>query len=186
MKDKAIPGGEVGGFKVVKDGWYKGEFQQGIDYMKGKGGEGVWQDEKTGQHAYNFTIKVIDSEDPSDDGGNIGWTVFEKGGGDQLATLLEAVGLWSAICAKFPGEVSVFDKPIMDGIKAKVPGRSCMVKSRIDKQGYPKAINFLSFSEYKKIEAEEKTKAATSKKGKAAAPAETTPAAETAPAGDGW
>jgi hypothetical protein len=187
MKEKGVDGAEVGGFKAAEDGWHKGEMQQGIDYMKGKGGEGVWQDEKTGQHAYNFPIKIVDSEDPSD-GANIGWTAFEKSGGNALATLLTAVGMWDAICAKFPGDnVSVFDKPIMDGIKAKLPGRSCMVLSQVDKQGYAKAIKFASFAKYKEIQAEEKTKAATSKKGKAAAPAETTPAAETGAAGnDGW
>lgn len=180
MKEVGMDGGEVGGFKVAADGWHIVEFQEGIDQMKGKGGEGIYQDEKTGQHAWVFPIKVKDSEDESD-GANIGFTVFEKGGGNALATLLAAVGMWDAITKKFPGDdVTVFDKPIMDGIKVKLPGMSCMCRSQVDKGGFAKAAQFASFTKYKELTKEEKAKG----KGKT----ESAPAAATTTTADepGW
>jgi hypothetical protein len=161
MKEKGVDGAEVGGYKVAKDDWHIVEFQEGIGMMPGKGGEGFWQDEKGG-HAWIFPIKVKDPEDESD-GANIQFSANENGGGNALSTILAAVGMWDAICKKYPGDdVTVFDKPIMDGIKVKLPGMSCMCRSQAytDKGGYTKAkgVQFASFTKYKEIAKEEKAK----------------------------
>lgn len=186
MKEKGVDGAEVGGFKVATDGWHQIEVQEGIDLMKGKGGEGIYQDEKTGQHAWVFPLKVKDPDDESD-GANIGFTVFEKGGGDTLATLLAAVGLWDALIKKFPGDdVTVFDKPVIEGIKVKLPGMSCMARSQVDKQGYAKAAQFASFKRYKEILAEEKAKGGGKSAAKSGAEPQKAAAAEPEADETGW
>jgi hypothetical protein len=174
------------GFKVPSDGWHVCEFGQGIDFLPGKGGEGIYVNERNFK-TYKFPCVVKDDQDP-DDGADISQLVGMEKGGAWLANILACVGLWEAVKKRFPGpDVSVFDQPVMDGVKAKLPGLKCMMRTELDKDNRARTREMCSFARYKEIQAEEKAKAATSKKGKAATPAETTPAAETAPAGnDGW
>lgn len=151
MKESPKPGMNIGGFKVASDAWHSCEFQEGIDWMHGKGGEGIWQDEQ-GNKAVNLPVKVVDDND-EDNGALIGITVFTKGGGDAMATILDAAGLWKAVTDKFPGDISVFDPKVIDGIKIKLPGRPVMVLSEVDKKGFAKGIKVASFEEYKQIKA---------------------------------
>lgn len=179
MKEQGVDGAVVGGFKTATDGWHVIEFQEGIDFMKGKGGEGIWQDEH-GNKAYNFPLKVKNADDP-DDGAQIGYTAFTKGGGDGLASVLVCAGLWDAVLKAFPDpNISVFDEKVMNGVKSKLPGRSCMCRSQVDKGGFSKAVQFATFAKYKEIEAETKKKGG-GKKSEA-------PAAETKPSApaDEW
>jgi hypothetical protein len=180
MLGKPKKDGEIGGFKVATDGWHVGEFQEGIDFIPGKGGEGIWQDDQ-GNKAYSFPLKVKDPDDESD-GANIGCTIFCKGGEDAMATLLDSVGLLAAVNAKFAGDVSPFDSKIMDGVKVKLPGKSCMVKTQIDKKGFARAVSIVSFAQHKEIIAVAAAKGA-GKKGKSTTE-EKSP--ESAPKSDDW
>jgi len=147
------------GFKVPGDGWHVVEFGQGIDYLKAKGGESDWQDD-SGDKAYKFPAKVIDPEGPDNDADISQIFGIPKGGG-ALADILAAVGLWDAVVKNFPGDdVSVFDKTVMDKIKAKLPGRSCMIKTEIDQKGKAQKKAVASMARYKEIAAEEKKKGA--------------------------
>jgi hypothetical protein len=175
----------VQSFKVVSDGWHVIRFEQGIDLAINRETGAVAVD-KNGNHSLLLPYTINDADD-ADNGSKLTERLNFGFNGPKLAGILACAGLWEAVKKRFPGpDVSVFDQPVVDGIKAKLPGLGCMVRTAIDKDGYPKSAEWASFAHYKKLQAEEKTKAATSKKGKAAAPAETTPAAETAPAGDGW
>ncbi len=178
MKEKAQDGKTFTGIQVP-DGWHEIEIQDGIDYVPGKGGEGVYQDDK-GFKAWKIPMKVKNDEDPAN-GGIVGCSVFEANGGDLMATILEAAGLWKTICEKFPGDdVTVFDKKIMDGVKTRLPGKTFMVESRLDKAGFAKVISVASYAKYKEIKAadkgDEKKKSGKKEDVKA----------ETASAGDNW
>ena len=103
------------GFKVPSDAWHIVEFGEGIDYLPGKGGEGIYQNER-GFKTYKIPAKVKDENDPDDTADNSQLVGVEKGG-TWMANILACVGLWDAVCKKFPGDdVTVFDKPVMDGI----------------------------------------------------------------------
>lgn len=180
MKEKPVENGVVGGFKLASDGWHRIEFQENIGHMKSKGGQDDWQDAE-GNKAYNFPIKVKDPDDP-DDGANVGYTAFTKGGGAGVATMLDAAGLWEAIDKAFPGDnaPSIFDDKIMNGVKTKLPGRSCWAKTEVDKNGFAKAVVFADETLHKKLVAEETAKGGGKSAGKkaetkAAAPAEEAP-----------
>ena len=149
MKEKGVDGAEVGGFKVATDGWHKAEFVEGIDFMRTKDGE-VWQNDQ-GEKAYKFPVRVIDEDENKD--AIIGFSAnTNERGGNAVASLLAAAGLWDALLKKFPGDdVTVFDKPVIEGIKTKLPGRPCMVKSKVDKNGFARAVQFASFARYKEL-----------------------------------
>jgi len=154
VKEKSQDGKTFTGIAVA-DGWHEVEVQDGIDNMPGKGGEGIYQDEK-GFKAWKIPMKVKNDDDVAN-GGTIGCTVFEANGGDLMATILEAAGLWKTICEKFPGDdVTVFDKKIMDGVKTRLPGKTFMVESRLDKGGFAKVISVASYAKYKEIKAADK------------------------------
>jgi hypothetical protein len=173
MKEKANDGGSFTG-KSVAEGWHIVEVMEPIEYVKNKDGEEV--QDKSGAKIWKIPIQVKDDKDESN-GGNIGCSVFESNGGALMATILEAAGLWGAICKAFPGDdVTVFDKKIMDGVKTKLPGRSFMVESITDKNGYAKLKSVASFTKYKEIEKDKKG-------GKKEEPAKESAASGT---GDGW
>jgi len=171
------------GFKVPSDGWHVVEFQQGIDFLPGKGGEGIYQNER-GFKTYKLPAIVKDETDP-DDTADVSQLVGMEKGGQWLANILAAVGLWEAVKTKFPGpDVSVFDTPIMDGIKSKLPGRTCMMKTELDKDKKTRVRVMCSMVRYKEVLKEEKEKAATGKKGKTT---QATPSEATETGGsDGW
>ena len=163
----------VTGFKKPVDGWHPVTFQQGIDFLPGKGGEGVYQNER-GFKTYKFPALVTEPEAESDGADVSQLCGVEKGGG-WLANILACVGLWEAVKKRFPDPgVSVFDAPVIEGIKGKLPGLSCMMRTEIDKDGNARVREMASFAKYKEIQAEAKAKAGKdAKKGKAetAAPA---------------
>lgn len=153
MKEQAHDGKTFTGI-AVPDGWHEIEIQDGIDYMPGKGGEGIYQDDK-GFKAWKIPMKVKNDDDAAN-GGTVGCTVFEANGGDLMATILDAAGLWKTICDKFPGDETVFDKKIMDGVKTRLPGKTFMIESRLDKAGFAKVISVASYAKYKEIAAGQK------------------------------
>ena len=159
MKETGKDGAEYG-FKVAPDGWHKIEFQDEIGFLPGKGGVGFTQDDD-GFKTYKFAAKVIESENGENDGiviDQLAGTNPKYRGGSIVANILAAVGLWDAVLKAFPGEdASVFDKPVMDGIKGKVPGTSCMVKTEIGKDGRSHVRQIASFAKYKEIHAAEKS-----------------------------
>ncbi len=172
------------GFKMPSDGWHVVEFQQGIDFLPGKGGEGVYQNER-GFKTYKLPAIVKDDTDP-DNAADISQLVGIEKGGTWMANILACVGLWEAVKTKFPGaDVSVFDPPVMDGIKSRLPGRTCMMKTELDKDGRARVRVMCSMAKYKEVLKEEKEKAVTGKKG-GKVTKEAEPAKETATDGDGW
>ena len=179
MKEQAHDGKTFTGI-AVPDGWHEIEIQDGIDYMPGKGGEGVYQDDK-GFKAWKIPMKVKNDDDAAN-GGTVGCTVFEANGGDLMATILDAAGLWKTICEKFPGDETVFDKKIMDGVKTRLPGKTFMIESRLDKAGFAKVISVASYAKYKELSAEKKEDKKSSGK-KEESKKDTTTAAGT---GDNW
>lgn len=154
MKEKGMDGATAG-FKLPSDGWHLVEFQEGIDFLPGKGGEGIYQNER-GFKTYKFPAKVKDEND-ADDGADVSQLIGMEKGGTFLANILAAVGLLAAIEKKFPGEdVSVWDDPIMNGIKIKLPGMSCMMKTELDKEGKRVSVRqTASIAKFKEIQAEE-------------------------------
>jgi len=138
------------GFKIPADGWHIVEFQEGIDFLPGKGGEGIWQDEKDGHKAYKFPAKVNDENDP-DNGADVTQIAAVPKGEQHVANILAAVGLFEAFEIKFPGDISVFDNAPMSGIKVKLPGKSCMIRTEIDKNGKSQTREMATFVAYKEI-----------------------------------
>lgn len=176
----------VTGFKVPSDGWHIVEYQQGIDFLPGKGGEGIYQNER-GFKTYKLPAIVKDENDP-DDGADISQLVGVEKGGPWMANILACAGLWEAAKKKYPGpDVSVFDAPIIEGIKAKLPGMKCMMRTELDKDNRARTREMASFARYKEVQAEEKTKVAKGKKGVGAdKPKEEGPVTEKETEKDGW
>lgn len=170
MKEQGQDGAVVG-FRIPTDGWHAVEFQEGIDTLKQKDNHDVEYQNERGFKTYKFPAKVIagDTNDP-DDGADASQLVGVEKGGQFLANILAAVGLWDAICKAFPGDdVSVFDAKVIDGIKTRMPGKACMIKFEVGKDpktGNPRANvrQIASFAKYKEILKEESAKG----KGKAA------------------
>jgi hypothetical protein len=155
------------GFKVPSNGWHLVEFGQGIDFLQVKGGGAPYQNDK-GFKTYKLPATVKDESDP-DNGADISQLVGIEKGGPWMANILACVGLWDAVVAKFPDpNVSVFDQPVMDGIKSRLPGRTCMMKTELDKDGNARIRVMASIAKYKEALAEEKAKNAGAKTGKGA------------------
>ena len=164
----------VFGFKAPEDGWHIAKFQSGIDYLPPKGGgDGFWQDDK-GNKALKLPCLVDDPEDTSNEGQI---SVLLNCGTDQkrMASILRVVGLWDAVVKRYPGkDVTVFDAPVVEGIKVKLPGTTCMIKTELDKNNNARPRLIVSFAKYKEIIAAEKAKAVGDKKsGKAGVSPET-------------
>jgi hypothetical protein len=146
------------GFKKASDGWHIVSFLENIGFLPGKGGEGIYQNEK-GFKTYKFPTAVKDEEDDGSNDADVNILVGTEKGGGMLANILACVGLWEAVQKKFPGDdVSVFDEPVMNGIKARLPGMSCMMRTELDKDGNVRVREMASFARYKEIIAEEKSK----------------------------
>lgn len=147
----------VTGFKLPGDGWHIVEFGEGIDFLTGKGGEGIYQNER-GFRTYKLPAKIKDENDVDNDVDVSQLVGTEKGGG-WLANILACVGLWDGLVKAFPGDdVSVFDQPIIDKIKIKLPGKSCMMRTEVGKDSQGKdrtnVREMASFVKYKEILAE--------------------------------
>lgn len=155
MKEKATDGFQTGG-KAADNGWHYTVIGEGMEHVKNK--EGVeWQDEK-GHKAWRIPMTVKDDNDPSN-GAYIDCSVFESNGGEFMASILQAVGMWGAICKANPGDdVSVFDSQIIEKVRAKIGNLPLMVRSEQDKEGRPKVRQVASFDKYKEIIEEEKRK----------------------------
>lgn len=182
----------VTGFKNPSDGWHIFEFKEGIDYRKNEAGDAPFVNDN-GFKTLILPCVVSDPNDPDDGANNNQFVGMEKGG-PWLANILACVGLWEAVKKRFPGpDVSVFDQPVLDGIKAKLPGLKCMMKTELEK-GKGKDVNkvfvrtreMASFAKYKEIEKEEKEKAAANKKGSGGAVGKETQTPATEAAGNDW
>jgi hypothetical protein len=166
------------GFKVPQDGWHQAKFQQGIDYLPaGKGKDGFYQNEK-GFKTLKLPCLVDDDQDP-DNEAQINVLVNTENGHKVMAGILLCVGLWEAVNKRFPGkDVTVFDQPVIEGIKVKLPGMSCMMRTEIDKNNNAAPREIVTFAKYKEIQTAAKTKAADTKKGGGKGAATTEPAPE--------
>ncbi len=140
------------GFKQPTDGWHTVEVQEGIGFLKsGKAGEDQhdWQD-KDGTKAYKFTLKIIDDDDNKDI--TIDRIANTKNGGKIVADLLAAAGLWKKLCEAYPGgNVSVFDKPIIEGIISKLPNTKFTVETEQNKEGKAFVKTIASFAKQKEL-----------------------------------
>jgi hypothetical protein len=128
------------GFKVPANGWHVAKFQSGIDYLPaGKGKEGFYQNEK-GFKTLKLPCLVDDDQDP-DNEAQINVLVNTENGHKTMASILLCVGLWDAVNKRFPGkDVTVFDQPVIEGIKVKLPSLSCMMRTEIDKNDITKRL----------------------------------------------
>ena len=160
----------VTGFKVPTDGWHKVEFTTGIDWLPGKGGEGVYQNER-GFKTLKLPCIVKDDADP-DDGASVDQLIGMEKGHAWMAHILRCVGLWDAIEKKYPEKnKTVLDLDIVDGIKSRLAGFGCMMKTEIDKDKKVRIREMASFAKYKEILAEHlKQEAAKPKDSSAAQP----------------
>ena len=153
------------GAKVPADGWHLAKFNEGIDYLPaGSGKEGYFQNEK-GFRTLKLPCQVSDPEDP-DNEGYINVLVNMENGQKIMSGILKCVGLWDAVEKRFPGkDVTVFDNPVIEGIKVKLPGLSCMIKTEIGGKNMnnANARKIVSFARYKEIAAKEKGDAQTKK-----------------------
>lgn len=183
MKEKATDGFQTGG-KAADNGWHYTVIGEGMERVKNK--EGVeWQDEK-GFKAWRIPMTVKDDNDPSN-GAYIDCSVFESNGGEFMASILQAVGMWGAICKANPGDdVSVFDSQIIEKVRAKIGNLPLMVRSEQDKEGRPKVRQVASFDKYKEIIEEEKKKKVTSGGTKAQDKAAETTEAKAGATGEDW
>ena len=144
----------VTGFKVPTDGWHKVEFTTGIDWLPGKGGEGVYQNER-GFKTLKLPCIVKDDADP-DDGASVDQLIGMEKGHAWMAHILRCVGLWDAIEKKYPEKnKTVLDPDIVDGIKSRLAGFGCMMKTELDKDKKVRIREMASFAKYKEILAAE-------------------------------
>lgn len=174
----------VQSFRSVSDGWHVIEFAQGIDLAKNK--EGEISIDKNGNKSL-FVPAIVNNADDPDNGINVNQRLNFGFHGEWLAGLLACVGLWEAVEKKYPGKnVSVFDTPIIEGIKARLPGNKCMARTEVDKDGYSKVREMASFVRYKELQAGDKTKAAGKKKGTSVTSVEEIKEEVSAGTGDGW
>lgn len=180
------------GFKNPSDGWHVFQFKEGIDFTKDKDGQPKLSE--NGFKTIMFPCVVFDEKDPDNGANNNQFVGMEKGG-PWLANILACVGLWEAVTTRFPGpDVSVFDAPVLEGIKSKIHDLTCMMKTEMEKDRKTgemrcRTREMASFAKYKEIQAEEKAKAASAKAAGGAAtsnPQTTTAAPASVAAPKGW
>lgn len=153
MKEQERDGVEYGGFKHFTPGWHTVIVTEGIDLLKGKdkasGDLVVWTGEK-GEHAYKFTLKCIDEDDNKDV--TIDRIANTSNGGQYVADLLSAAGLWKKVQEKFPGnDVTVFDQPVMEGIKINLPNKPFMLETDVNKDDKAFIKTVVSMAKYKEF-----------------------------------
>jgi len=114
------------GFERVPEGWHVFKIDEGIAYLMKKKEEG--KDEqistnKQGDKNWKITLVVDDEDDPAN-GIKHDQIVAENKRGEQIVTdFLGATGLFEKFSKKFPGDISVFDKGVMDKVKTSLPGQ---------------------------------------------------------------
>ena len=110
------------GFPQPVDGWHVFQVEEGIDYAKNHETQEIMLDKK-GAKKHIIPVTLVDPEDDSN-GAKMSFFPAENARGEQLvADLLAATGQFKKFAEKFPGEVSVFDPPVMSAIKIKLPGQ---------------------------------------------------------------
>lgn len=136
------------GFKRAEDGWHLVEFQEGITALTNKDDEEVFN--KQGDALWKIPLKVNDADDISHEV-DVDCIAGENSKGEQMiADFLGATGLWKKFAKKFPGDVSVFDDPIISKIKTSLPGQMMRIKTQQneykDKDGNDQvAVNIVGF-----------------------------------------
>jgi len=145
------------GLRTAVDGWHTVCFEEGIGYLE-KDGE-IIKDKKTG--TYNLIVipaKTV-SDDPEQDGINLN-TVINEGtdfGEQKIADILAAAGLFAAFEKNFPGDISIWDKKVMDAVKSKLPGKFAKFRVETSKDG--KYTNVVEFASMKTDTSSSKSKA---------------------------
>jgi hypothetical protein len=133
------------GMKVAADGWHTVCFEEGIGYLE-KDGE-IIKDKKTG----TYNLIVIPAKTVSDDEDQNGIslnTVINEGtdfGEQKIVDILAATGLFPAFEKNFPGDISIWDKKVMDAVKSKLPGKFAKFRTETSKDGkYTNVVEFAS------------------------------------------
>lgn len=174
MKEQGREAAEYGGFKHLTPGWHEVVVKEGIEFLKTKDGVD-WQGDK-GEKAYKFTLKCIDEDDNKDV--TIDRICNTNNGGQYVADLLAAAGLWQKVVEKFPGDVTVFDQQVMDGIKINLPNKPFMIETDVNKDEKAFIKTIVSKTKYKEFlaarAAKEQSKGAGKVAGSSAPPTQTT------------
>lgn len=128
-------------FRKPTDGWHLIQFGDGIDYLKNKKGE-VWEDEKTGQKALKLPALVADEKDESNGLDASIIVPVTEGGEQRMANILAACGLYKKFAERFPGDIGMFNKDVLDAIKVKLPGQTMKVRLETNKKGKQNFVEY--------------------------------------------
>jgi len=161
------------GYQPPAPGWYYMTFMDGIEEIKKEDGDKVklslkiplQANEAYGGEAAEFKMSVfipLSGETDKEIG-------FAK---KKMADVLVNAGLWEMFEKKYPGDISILDKRIIDGAKIKLPEKQILVKieetvSKKDNKTYTNIVR-LAPRDFKPEleEKKEKSKAADKGSGK--------------------
>ena len=133
------------GLRTAVDGWHTVCFEEGIGYLE-KDGE-IVKDKKTGTYNLIVIPAKIKEDDQDQDGVSLDVIVNEGTdfGEQKIVDILAAAGLFAAFEKNFPGDISVWDKKVMDAIKSKLPGKFAKYRTETTKDGkYTNVVEFAS------------------------------------------
>lgn len=146
-----------GDFIEAADGWHIVEVQEGVAYLHKKGEESVLYQDKDGFSTIKFPTQIVDDQDESN-GSFLNHLVKQKSNPQGtsasekwIGALLIATELWDAVCKKFPGDVSVVDDPVVEGMKIHLLGKPFMARSEQDKEGKAQLREIMSIKSYQEI-----------------------------------
>jgi len=167
------------GFQAPADGWYLMQFMGDIK-------ESVKEVDGEKRISLQMPLKAIESF-PDGDATAFQMSIFIPLSGEtdqaigfakkKMAQVLANAGLYEAFEKRYPGDISILDQRIIEGVKMKLPDKQVMVKietkeSKKDKTKVYTNIVALSPRDFKPEVADKPKKEKASKEKPAAAPAE--------------
>jgi len=172
------------GFQAPPDGWYLMQFQGDIK-------ESIKEVDGEKRTSLQIPLKAIEAYPGGEEAAFI-MSIFIPLSGEtdqaigfakkKMADVLVNSGLHEAFEKRYPGDISILDQRVIDGVKVKLPDKQVMVKietkeSKKDKTKVYTNIIALSTRDFKPEVSDKPKKEKASKDKPAAAPADTT---------DGW
>lgn len=161
------------GFEVPKPGSYNVIIEEDIREFK---------NEETGKVSLRFPLRIIDERDEDNLPLNHFVPLGIPFGRKMIEGIIQFSGCLEMFNKQFPGDIEVDDPRVIDGIKAKLPGKRMHVEVKVEKFKDREQARVTKFSYY--ISKADKAKAAQTASAGKESPAKETSAA--APAGDGW